>query len=191
MRLATAHLFAFALLLCACVQASPPRVVSPKKVVLDEATIVQNDVRTVLNAGFQNDVDTMLRYTHPQVIVGLGGPEKARETFQKMLREVGQNGMKLESLSFPSPPTFLRSAQRRFVLVPTASIIEFGARRVEDLGYQLGILEPGSTEWTFVDGARISKDNARILFPDFPLDIELPKTYRKDLDRERGSLQRR
>ena len=187
----TAAALAFAMLLCACVQASPPRAVSPKKVVLDEATTVQNDVRMVLNAGFQNDVDTMLRYTHPQVIVGLGGPEKARDTYQKMLSEVTKSQMKLESLTFPAPPTFLRSTQRRFALVQTASVIDFGTRRVEDLGYQLGILEPDSTEWTFVDGARISKDNVRILFPDFPADVELPKTYRKDLERERGALQRR
>src|SRR5262245_23428788 len=166
----TAAALCFAMLLCACVQASPPRVVSPKKVALDEATIVQNDVRMVLNAGFQNDVDTMLRFTHPQVIVGLGGPEKARDTYQKMLSEVAKNQMKLESLVFPAPPTFLRSTQRRFALVPTTSVIDFGSRRVEDLGYQLGILEPDSTEWTFVDGARISKDNVRILFPDFPGD---------------------
>jgi hypothetical protein len=106
-----------------------------------------------------------------------------------MLSDVAQSGMKLESLRFPGPPVFLSGAERRFVLVATLTILDYGAQRVEDSGYQLGILEPGSSEWTFVDGARISNDNARILFPDFPADFQLPRTYRKRLE-PRG-LQRR
>ena len=147
----------------------------------DETARVQEDVRAILNAAYTGDVDTMVRYTPPAILEGMGGEAQARAAMEQSLRTVSERGMKLASLTFPEAPQFIAGTERRFVVVPTLSVIEAGSQRLESLNYQLGVLERGSEAWTYVEGSRINKDNVRVLFPDFPADFAFPTTYRKKL----------
>ncbi len=89
--------------------------------------------------------------------------------------------MRVESLTFPRAPEFLEGGGRRFAIVPTLSIIYANAQRVESLNFQLGVLEPKSTQWVYVEGSRINKQNVQELFPGFPATYEFPLFYRKKL----------
>jgi hypothetical protein len=168
------------LVVCSCSAASPPPP-EPERPAVDEAARVQEDVRAVLNAVYGGDLETMLRYTHPAILTGMGGEAQARAALEQSLRAVAEGGMKLISLTFPEAPRFMQGTERRFAIVPTLSVVEAGGQRVESLNYQLGVLERGSEAWTYVEGSRINKDNVGVLFPDFPADYAFPTTYRKRL----------
>lgn len=163
---------------CPPLSAAPPEA---EKTASDETARVQADVRAILNAAYEADVDTMVRYTPPAILEGMGGEAQARAAIEQSLRGVAERGMKLASLTFPEAPTFLKGTERRFVVVPTLSVIEAAGQKVESLNYQLGVLEPKAEAWTYVEGSRINKDNVRLLFPDFPADYTFPTTYRKKL----------
>ena len=110
-----------------------------------------------------------------------GGVQGTRRAVQDVVLKLKSAGMRVESLTFPKPPEFLEGGGRRFAVVPTLSIISANAERFESLNFQLGILEPGSTEWTYVEGSRITRQNVQSLFPGFPATYEFPPFYRKKL----------
>lgn len=142
---------------------------------------VQQDVRALNDALYGGGVDTIIRYTHPNVIAMLGGTQSARKMVQEAVAFIKSTGLRVESLTFPKPPDFLEAGGRRFAVVPTLSILSANGERLESLNFQLGILEPNSTDWTYVEGSRLTKENVQVLFPGFPADYQFPPFYRKKL----------
>lgn len=126
-------------------------------------------------------MDTAFRYTHPTILRLLGGPEQARGVLTQAVAQIAKAEMKIESFSFPKPPQFFEGGGRRFVFVPTLMIISAKGTRVESLNFQLGILEPGTQEWKYVEGSRLTPENVQNLFPGFSKDRPLPPFYRKKI----------
>jgi hypothetical protein len=175
------HFTAFPVLAILLLCCAPSAFAEAEKPSSGDEARVQEDVRAILNAAYEGDVDTMLRFTHPAILEGLGGEAQARSALEQSIQVVKERGMKLASLTFPEAPRFIDGSERRFAVVPTLSVVEAGDQRLESLNYQLGVLERGASAWTYVEGSRINKDNVRILFPDFPPDYSFPSTYRKKL----------
>jgi hypothetical protein len=143
--------------------------------------LVQRDVQAVIRSLYRGEIDTVLRYTHPTILQQLGGPEQARRVLADAITKLSRSGMKIEAFSFPQPPQFFEGGGRRFVFVPTLSIISNKDARVESLNFQLGILDPGTKEWKYVEGSRLTTENVQIFFPGFPKDRPFPRLYRKKL----------
>ncbi|MFT3926354.1 MAG: hypothetical protein QM778_27660 [Myxococcales bacterium] len=146
---------------------------------LDPGKQVQRDVSAILHSLYRGEVEVVLRYTHPAIVQMLGGPDKARRALNDGAAQMAKAEMKIESLSFPRSPEFFDGGQRRFVFVPTLLIIVAKGARIESLNFQLGILEPGKTDWKYVEGSRVTPENAQALFPGFPKERALPPFYRK------------
>ena len=147
----------------------------------DEGVRVQKDVRTLVRALYNGDIDTAVRYTHPRIVALLGGEDATRAAIEGVMLKVKSAGMRVESLTFPRPPEFLEGGGRRFAVVPTLSIVDANGQRLESLNFQFGILEPGASEWRYVEGSRLTKQNVQVLFPGFPATYEFPPFYRKKL----------
>jgi hypothetical protein len=146
-----------------------------------ETARVQQDVRALNDALYNADVETVIRYTHPSVIAMLGGIQSARKMVQDAVLFIKSTGLRVESLTFPRPPDFLEAGGRRFAVIPTLSILSANGQRLESLNFQLGVLEPNSTDWTYVEGSRLTKENVQSLFPGFPAAYRFPPFYRKKL----------
>ena len=139
----------------------------------------QEDVRTMLRAVDEGDVETTLRFTHPKVVQLLGGRDGARLTLQRVAATLKESETRRESLSFPSPPTCLSAGGHRFSIVPTLAVISVKDVRFESLNYQFGVAEPGESVWTYIEGSRVNSNTVHVLFPEFPKGYEFPPTYRK------------
>lgn len=168
---------AFLGVLAAAACSSSPAALSPDQT----KKHVQDDVRAMQAALYSGDVDTLLRYTHPLILDRIGTREQARNAMLQLTQQVLARNMKVESLTFPAPPDVLQGGERRFAIVPTLTVIAARDQRVESLNYQLGVLEPGASQWQYVEGSRVNAENVRDLFPDFPTSYQFPKFYRKRL----------
>lgn len=142
---------------------------------------VQQDVKELNAAIYRGDIDAILRFTHPKAIEMLGGQDAARAALEQGLLPALEAGMTLETLTFPSPPEYLRGQDRRFVIVPTLSVMSFQGERIESLNFQFGVLESGIQGWSYLEGSRVNKENVQSLFPDFPADYTFPEIYRRKL----------
>jgi hypothetical protein len=169
--------FVFRLLLalaapCAGVAAAGPEHSDP----------VLRDVRTLVEAGYRGDVETMMRHAHPALVERLGGRAAAQAAMEKVLGEAARAEVGLVSLTFPAAPEFLAGNGRRFAIVRTLSVIRGrDGERLESLNYLLGVRERGSQGWAWLEGSMIDGRGVRLLFPDFPDDYELPPFHRRKL----------
>jgi hypothetical protein len=146
-----------------------------------EPARVQADVKALLHALYAGDVDTVLRYTHPTIVQLQGGMQPTRGAIQQAVSKITSAGMRLESLTFPKPPEFIEAPGRRFVVVPTLSIIVANGQQVESLNFQLGVLEKDSSQWQYVEGSHINDQKVKTLFPGFPAGYTFPPFYRRQL----------
>lgn len=140
---------------------------------------VQDDVRSVISALYSGDVETVLEFTHPWVIKQMGGATAARTSVLVVIRQTQEAGLRLEHLSFPERPRFVRGARRLFAVVPTFAVLKGRGGVVESRNFQLGILDDGSSQWTYFEGSRLTPQVRGAAFPDFPKDFNLPVVERK------------
>lgn len=142
---------------------------------------VQRDVKKLVAALYAGDVDTVVAYTHPAVLVKLGGAARVHDAVAEVVKGLQQRGAKLESLTFPKPPEFLHADERAFAIVPTLTVFSIDGQRVESTNFQFGVIEPGADHWTYIDGARVESTDVPRLFAGFPLSYRFPPVTRRKL----------
>jgi hypothetical protein len=145
----------------------------------NEVQQIQSDVKRLLNALYAGDMDSILKTIPLEVIALMGGEAKARQMLKDAVQGMQSSGAKLESVSFPENPTFLKTDVHQFAVVPTKNIIIFNASRFESLHFQIGIKNMGDTNWTFIDGEQAT--NVNKIFPDFPVNFQFPPISTKKI----------
>lgn len=135
----------------------------------------------MVRALYAGDVATVIDYTHPVILAGLGGREKAIEVTNEAMSPLMRSGLRIESFTFPRPPEFVEAGPTVFAIVPTLLVLDLGGQRVESLNYQFGVLDTAEGKWRYAEGSRIKSDNVRTFFPSFPDRHRFPETYRKKL----------
>ncbi len=143
--------------------------------------VVQRDVRQALEAFYAGDVDTVVMLTFPAVSQAAGGVESLRATMQTAMYQIRRLGIKLDSLTFPEAPRFVQTRDHEYVVVPTRTVLSSGTQRVENYGFQFGIRDLDSRQWTYLDGVRLSEGVVHEMFPDFPTGFRFPTVSKKRL----------
>ena len=146
-----------------------------------EIETVQSDVRRIVNAAFEGDIDVMLDYTHPAIINAMGGRITARQTLRGVIQQVQALNMSLVSFSFPADPIFVLGEEFRYVVVPTMSRIAVNDGELDSVNFQFGIQNQRTGAWVYFEGSQLSDEILASLFADFPTDFVFPETYQKKL----------
>jgi hypothetical protein len=170
-----------AIVMVGCGQKQPPSLISATVLQTNSNDVqqIQSDVKRLLNALYAGDTDSILKATPLEVITLMGGEAKATQMLKDVFQGMQTSGAKLESVSFPENPTFLKAGLHQFAVVPTKNIIILNASRFESLHFQIGIKNAGDTNWTFIDGEQAS--NVSKIFPDCPANFQFPPTFTKKI----------
>ena len=139
-----------------------------------EAERVVADVEHISRAMYSNDVDTIVAFTHPRVIQQMGGPARTKTLLQNSLSRIQSLGVAVESCTCPEKPGFAQNGSYRFAIVPIKIVLALNGKRRESLNCQVGIRDPGATNWTYIDSSEV-----RNYFPEFPSNVVIPKPQRK------------
>lgn len=167
------------LVLCLAVAGCTKARAVPSRHILTET--VQQDVEAMVRALYSGDVATVIDYTHPVILEGLGGRERALAMIDESMSSMLKKGLRIESFTFPRPPEFVEADRAVFAIVPTLLVLDLGGQRVESLNYQFGVLDGDGEKWRYAEGSRIKSGNVRSLFPSFPDGHRFPEIYRKKL----------
>lgn len=141
-----------------------------------DAKQVQQDVRQIMTATFEGDVDTIVSFTHDHVLGIVDDPELIREAMEGVMAKLHKSGVKLEEFDFTEEPHFLESAQSHFVVVPTRTIMTIDGNRVGAIGYQFGEKKKSETKWKYIEGRRVNEQTVQEMFPEFPSDYQFPES---------------
>jgi LysM repeat protein len=155
---------------------TPPatNVTAPNQIEAAPAEVVQADVRRIFDALNQGDLETVIQFTYPKIVDLLGGPAQAKTTIGAIYAQLKSADVAPGLLTFPSEPTFLKTASHEFAIVPTKRTFVANGAQFESLHYQFGIRDAGATGWKYIDGSQINKQNVASFFPEFPADCPFP-----------------
>src|SRR5262245_31912157 len=70
------------------------------------AETVQKDVESLVRALYSGDFATVLDHTHPVILEGIGGRERALSMMNQSMSSMLEKGLRIESFTFPRPPEF-------------------------------------------------------------------------------------
>jgi hypothetical protein len=121
-----------------------------------------------------------------------GGEEKLAEQLGKMPEQMIAEGIRILSFKVgePSSGFVLPEMREWLVFVPTTKVYmvqdqERGVnRRFESKGYQVAVAKEGGTDWYFIDGANLTVQELRSIFPTLPKDekqLNLPLVEQKEI----------
>ena len=146
---------------------------------LDRDRVVA-DVRAILQALYRDDVEVLLKYSHPKSIEALGGRDRAKVSLEKAMAYFRERGMKLEELEFPAEPEFIPGRDRRlYAVVATRSIVSGMGTRVLSWNFQLGVREGSGKDWVYLEGSPLTPEILASWIPDFPKEHKFPRVSRE------------
>ncbi|MCC7489600.1 MAG: hypothetical protein IT485_08125 [Gammaproteobacteria bacterium] len=147
----------------------------------DAAATAQRDVRAAMEALYSGDIDGVLKFTFADIRAAPGGADALRSAAAMAVKRIRQGNMRIESFTFPEPPTVVNSKFHDFAIVPTLIIISANGLRIESRNFQFGVRKPGAGSWAFIDGAHVDSSILHQIFPDFPGVVQLPLVTKRRL----------
>ena len=146
-----------------------------------ETQLLQRQVRLTMDFYWDDTADgnEIVAATYPRAVAAGGGAAGVLAAVTAMRQQMRDLGTSRESSGFPGPPTIIETSRRAYATVPTHMVVRAGDKRIESYNYQFGILEPGSSRWTYLEGSRVNAAMLREWFPDFPDDYAFPRVSRE------------
>jgi hypothetical protein len=112
------------------------------------------------------------------IMDAMGGKEKMLAAVSVLKDQMTQQQISVISWEPQKPYTYLKGNGRWYAVIPYVSEMTMAGQKLKMSGFQLGIKNDGS-EWQFVSGDKLTPEILNTFFPDFPKDLELPKTQRQ------------
>lgn len=137
--------------------------------------LVEKDVLSIFEAMNNRDFKHFVKMTHPVVIDMMGGADSAVQQLEVAFNDIRLNSFKVTDIKLQKPFQYRSGTERDYVIVPMKCSVQLGEEIGNLEGFQLGILERNSKQWTFIDGDKLSVEALKLLFDDFPEDISFPE----------------
>ncbi len=134
------------------------------------------------NALVQGDYTNVVRLTYPKVVEGLGGADKMIALLTEGSEQMKSNGLSFVSCKVERPRKISGSDSRRYAIVPEEITIKVVNGMLTKKSFLLAVAETNSEHWTFVDGVNLNSQTVRVLFPDFPDDLQFPEASQTILE---------
>ena len=100
-----------------------------------------------------------------------------RELTLSAMKELKQNGVRVESSAVGQPGAPIAAGRYTVVLVPKSMVLSLPGKRINIKGYMLAVRDGASGPWKLLDGAGFHGDIEALqkVFPDLPSGIVLPE----------------
>ena len=142
----------------------------------DRLDIVRR-ARIMIDSTFKGDLNSVLKFMHPDTVKLLGGEEPLRKAIAGVSEQMKQLGLEFVSMDVRPPAQFYSRGQRTFTVVETTTVMQIPTKmRFTEDGSLLAVRDTPDGEWTFVRvNAQLANDRtvSKALFPDFPDELSL------------------
>lgn len=144
---------------------------------------VHEDVRKMIQAVNERNVDVALEFTWPDALKKLGGVKVIKEGLKVAYVEFDKLNLKFTDVSFPKDPQFFKMGSRYFVIVYADTALSMSRNnqpiKMLSSSFFLGIRNTEKEEWKYLDGVKINSKTVRGFFPEFPENYKFPKPVMK------------
>ena len=142
----------------------------------DRLEIVRR-ARTMIDAIFKSDMNSVLQFMHPETVQKIGGEEAVKKAIGGVADQMKQVGLEFVSMDIRPPTRFLSRGQRTFTVVKTTTVMQIPAKvRITEESSMIAVRDTPGGQWTFVRvSAQVAgdRDLLKELMPDFPDELTL------------------
>lgn len=114
---------------------------------------------------------------YPQALKAIGGKQGMLQAIERDEKDMAAFGSVIQSVTVGDVTEILDSELEKFAIVPETLVLSVEGGTLKKASYLLAISGDGGLNWTFVDGAGLTKPLAtlRRMIPNLPSELKLPK----------------
>lgn len=150
---------------------------APSALPAREKEALLKEARTLQKALETGDPEPIIKKTHPAILKLFEGSQRTFEiTTRHVLKEMGKQGVKIESLTVGEPSQAYTAGDEQICFVPTTTVVAINGQRAKSVAFLIAIRKMPIGQWLFLDAAslRNNPDLLATLFPALPKDAKLP-----------------
>lgn len=135
---------------------------------------VKQQAKMMADAFFRGDLNTLMNYTYPKVIIG-AGKAKMIAAVKKSLEEMKKGGMSFRSVSLGAVSKIYKAGTELHCTIPQHSSINVPGGYITSTSPLMGISADGGKTWKFISAGNMSKQEIDRLFPNFNPELVFKK----------------
>jgi hypothetical protein len=119
--------------------------------------------------------ETIIKYTHPNLLNMMGGREAMLSMLKTSMEEVGKQGISIESITMGEPGSTVQAGDEIHCILPQTLIMKIGEARMRSEGHLLCISQDKGKNWFFLDVSGIDHTNIKTILPNYNFDLKFPE----------------
>ena len=143
---------------------------------LDELkALALKDAKTTAKATLEMDFETVLKYTHPDIIKNSGGKDVLMQNIKATFDELNEQGFVFEKAEVLEVSNLIKEDGEYHCLVKNNNQMKLPGTRIKSISYLFGFYDDLKKQWYFLE-ARQLKNKALVdqFLPGFKTSINLP-----------------
>ncbi len=140
----------------------------------DIKSALTTNTQEYLNAYIEEDVNTILKYTHPNIIEMGGGEEYLVKDIAGELEMIKTQGLKYIGAEVMDVDNNFELHGEKFFLVPHSWLVEIGGNSYKSVTYVLASTADEGMTWSFINVSKYNAKNLAVYIPGFDESIEFP-----------------
>lgn len=117
----------------------------------------------------------VLDLTYPAILDLMGGREKALGYVEKQIDAMKEQGISIVSFTAGDPSEIKPGGSELFAAIPTVMEMKAPQMKITGKSFLVAISQDQGKSWTFADGANLTPEIMKAMFPKFPPDLKLPE----------------
>jgi len=142
---------------------------------------IKTTAEIIAKATINSDFKTVVRYTYPKVLKMMGGEKKMIETMDKGLAQMKSQGTAVIGATIGIPGKTFDTGGEQYAVVPEKIVMQSNGVKFFTNSSLLAISLDKGKNWYFIDAGNISQQNLKILFPNFPKGLVIPKQTKPEV----------
>jgi hypothetical protein len=138
--------------------------------------LAMNDAMQLTQSYLNENVAKLIQYTHPQVIASLGGKEVVAKSLKATFDNAKKSKVITEKNKIGKLLDFKQENGEYRCLIEKLTVYQNTSekKRIIQNNTMFGFYNKTTKKWTFVDGNKLIKGNAKNYFKDFKTAIKIP-----------------
>jgi hypothetical protein len=117
----------------------------------------------------------VLDLTYPAILDLMGGRDKALGYVEEQLNAMKEKGISIVSFTAGDPSEIKAGGSELFAAIPTTIEMKAPQMKITGKSFLVAISQDQGKSWTFADGANLTPEIMKAMFPKFPPDLKLPE----------------
>ena len=136
---------------------------------------IKTQAEKIATAVFNGQYDTVVKYTHPNIVALAGGEDALLSMLKIQMAEIENQGVTIDQIEVGDSIVAKRYKDEYHALVPKMMTMSMDGQRIMMKSYLFGFSDAEGMDWTFVEADELTSPMGANLFPDFETNIEIPK----------------